>query len=70
MQRVRRRIISLALLMCDGDVCSILLLSLATRNLETIDVCVYVCVWRMFAFMSIVVTVWGSMGMLLCIRRC
>ena len=26
------------------------------RCLETIDV----CIWRMFAFMSVVVTMWGS----------
>ena len=30
-----------------------------TRYLETI----YVCIWRMFVFMSVVVTVWGSVGM-------
>ena len=23
----------------------------------------YACIWRMFAFMSLVVTVWGSVGM-------
>ena len=23
----------------------------------------YVCIWRMFVFMSVVVTVWGSVGM-------
>ena len=34
---------------------SILLLSLVARCLETIDV----CIWRMFVFMSVVVTVWG-----------
>ena len=38
---------------------SILLLSLVARCLETISV----CMWRMFAFMSVVVTVWGSVGM-------
>ena len=35
---------------------SILLLPLVVRCLETIDV----CIWRMFVFMSVVVTVWGS----------
>ena len=45
--------------MCDGGVRSILLLSLLARCLETIDV----CIWRMFVFMSVVVTVWGSVGM-------
>ena len=38
---------------------SILLLSLVARCLETI----YVCKWRMFIFMSVVVTVWASVGM-------
>ena len=33
---------------------SILLLPLVARYLETIDV----CIWRMFVFMSVVVTVW------------
>ena len=47
------------LLMCGGGVRSILLLPLVTRCLETIDV----CIWRMFIFVSVVVTVWGSVGM-------
>ena len=38
---------------------SILLLPLMARCLETIDV----CIWRMFVLMSVVVTVWGSVGM-------
>ena len=41
---------------------SILLLLLVARCLETI----YVCICRMFVFMSVVVTAWGSVGMLLC----
>ena len=45
--------ISLELLMCGGGVRSILLLPLVARCLETI----YVCIWRMFVFMSVVVTV-------------
>ena len=45
--------------MCGGGVRSILLLPLVARCLETRDV----CIWRMFVFMSIVVTVWGSVGM-------
>ena len=40
------------LLMCGGGVRSIVLLPLVARWLETIDV----CIWRMFAFMSVVVT--------------
>ena len=51
--------ISSELLMCDGGVHSILLLPLVNRCLETIDV----CIWRMFVFMSVVVTVWESVGM-------
>ena len=35
------------------------LLPLVSRCLETIDV----CIWRIFVFMSVVVTVWGSVGM-------
>ena len=42
--------------MCGGGVYSILLLTLVDRCLETIDI----CIWRMFVFMSVVVTVWGS----------
>ena len=41
-----------------GGVRSILLLPLVARCLETI-----VCIWHMFVFMSVVVTVWGSVGM-------
>ena len=52
---MRRGSISSELLMCGGDVCSILLLPLVARCLETIDV----CIWRMFVFMSVVVIVWG-----------
>ena len=46
------------LLMCGGGVRSNLLLPLVARCIETIDV----CIWRMFVFMSVVVTVWGSVG--------
>ena len=35
-----------------------MLLPLVARCLETIDV----CIWRMFVFMSVVVIVWGSVG--------
>ena len=47
------------LLMCGGGMRSILLLPLVARCLETINV----CIWRMFVFMSVVVTVWRSVGM-------
>ena len=56
--RVRRGSISSELQVCGGGVRSILLLPLVARCLETIDV----CIWRMFVFMSVVVTVWGSVG--------
>ena len=56
---MRRRSISSELIMCGGGVRSILLLPLVARCLETI----YVCIWRMLVFMSVVVTVWGSVGM-------
>ena len=42
----------------------ILLLPLVARCLESIDV----CIWRMFVFMSVIVTVWGC-GCLLCSSR-
>ena len=41
------------LVMCGGGARSILLLPLVARCLETI----FVCIWRMFVFMSVVVTV-------------
>ena len=53
MRRVRRGSISSELLMCGGGVRSIMLLPLVVRCLETI----YVCIWHMFVFMSVVVTV-------------
>ena len=58
-RRVRRESISSELIMCGGGVQSILLLPLVARCLETIDV----CIWHMFVFISVVVTVWGSVGM-------
>ena len=58
-RRVRPGSLSSELLMCGGGVRSIFLLPLVARCLETIDV----CIWRMFVFMSVVVTVWGSVGM-------
>ena len=54
-----RRSLSSELLVCGGSVRSILLLPLVARCLETIDV----CIWCMFVFMSVVVTVWGYVGM-------
>ena len=59
MRRVRRRSLSSELLICGGGVRSILLLPLVARCLETIDV----CIWRIVVFMSVVVTVWVSVGM-------
>ena len=53
------------LLVCGGGVRSILLLPLVARCLETIDV----CIWSMFVFMSVVVTVRGLWEWLLC-RGC
>ena len=38
---------------------SILLLRLVARSLKALDV----CIWRKFVFISVVVTVWGSVGM-------
>ena len=58
-RRVRRESISSELLMCGGGVRSISSLPPVTRCIETIDV----CIWRIFVFMSVVVIVWGSVGM-------
>ena len=58
-RRVRRGSLSSELLMCGGGVSSILLLPLVARCIETI----YVCIWSIFVFMSVVVTVWGSVIM-------
>ena len=61
MRRRRRGSFSSELLMCGGGVHSILILRLVARCQETIDI----CIWRMFVFMSVVMTVWGSVGMFL-----
>ena len=55
-RQVRQGIISSELLMCSGGVCSILLMFLVARCLETIDV----SIWHMFVFMSVVVGVFGN----------
>ena len=52
-RRVRRGSIFSELIMCGGSVRRILVLPLVARCIETIDV----CIWRMFVFMSVVVTV-------------
>ena len=59
LRQVMRGSISSELLMCSGGVRSISLLPLVARCLEKIDV----CIWRMFVFMSVVVTVSGYVGM-------
>ena len=51
--------------MCGRGVHSILLLALVARCLETIDV----CIWRIFVFMSVVVTMWSMWECLLCSGR-
>ena len=56
---MRRGSISSELLVCGGGVRSTLSSPLVARCLETTDV----CIWRMFVFMSVEVTVWGSVGM-------
>ena len=57
--RVRRGSVCSELLLCGGSVRSILLLPLVARFLESIDV----FIWRIFVCMSVVVTVWGYVGM-------
>ena len=58
-QQLRRGSISSELLMCGGGARRILLLPLVARYIETIDV----CIWLKFVFMSVVVSVWGYVGM-------
>ena len=53
MRQVKRGSLSSELLICGGGVRSILSLPLVARCLETIDL----CIWHMFVFMSVVVTV-------------
>ena len=60
MRRVRRGSLYSELLMCGGGARRILLLPLVARCIETIDV----CIWHMLVFMSVAVTVWGCVGML------
>ena len=57
-RQVRRGRIPSELLMCGGGVRSILLLPLVARYIKTI----YVCIWRLFVIMSVVVTVCGYVG--------
>ena len=56
---MRRGSNSSELLMCGVVVRSSFLLPLVARCIGTIDV----CIWCIFVFMSVVVTVWGSVGM-------
>ena len=62
-RQVRRGSLSLELLVCGRGMRSILLLPLMAGCLGTIDV----CIWHMFVFRSVVVTVWEC---LLCNGRC
>ena len=64
-RRVRRGSLSSELLMCGGGVRGIFVLPLVTRCLETMNV----CIWSMFVFMSVVVTVWGSVVMFVVLRQ-
>ena len=52
-RQVRQGSVSSELIMCGGGVCSILLLLLVARCIKTIDV----CIWCMFVFMPVVVSV-------------
>ena len=61
MRPVKRGNLSSELLMCSVGVRSVLLLPLVARCLETMNV----FIWCMLVFMSVVVTVWGSVGMFL-----
>ena len=65
-RRVRQGSLSSELLVCGRCVRSILLLPRVASCLETINV----CIWRMFVFVSVVVTVWGLWECLLCSGHC
>ena len=54
------KIISSELLMCVGGVRMILSLPLVATYMLRDNRC---SIWHMFVFMSVVVTVWGSVGM-------
>ena len=58
-RRVKPGSIFSELLMCGGGVRNILLLPIVARCLETI----HVCIWHMFVYIPVLVTVWGSVGM-------
>ena len=58
-RRVKRESTSSELLMRGGCMRINLSLPLVARCLETIDV----CIWRMFVFMSVVVTMWEFVGL-------
>ena len=55
MRRVRRGSVSSELIMCGEGERSILILPILARCIESKDV----CIWRMFVFMSAVVTLRG-----------
>ena len=63
LRRVRHVSVSSEVLMCRGGVRSILLLPLVVRCMETIDV----CIWKMFACMSVLMTVWGVCRKVCCV---
>ena len=62
-RRVRQGTLSSELPMCGGGMHSILSLPLVAKRPETTDA----CTWRMFVFMSAVVTVWECLP---CSGRC
>ena len=59
-----RRVRWVSISSCGRGVRSILLWPIVARCLETIDI----CIWPMFVFTSVVVTVWGSVGMFVVYR--
>ena len=65
-QRVKRGSISSELLMWGEGVRSIFLLPLVARCIETLDV----YIWSMFVFVSVLVTIWGSVGCVLWSGSC
>ena len=58
-QRVIQLSSSSEMVTCGGGVRSIVLMPLVAKCLETIDV----SIWHMFVFISVIASVWGSVGM-------
>ena len=68
-RRVRWKV-SVQSCLCVVEVCAVFYYLLLMPRDNIIYVCIYkyVCIWRMFVFMSFVVSVWGFVGMFVVYR--